>query len=145
MYSAGDWAFQYSGGIVLTNAESITISNNIFSRMDGNGIFMFEYNRYNNINNNIFEWIGDSCIGSWGSTSGYTFHQYDHTNTRYAKLGIDGTNGNQPRMNNISYNFAREIGINEKQSSFYFQAVSCQNYVGHNIVFNGPRAGINVN
>ncbi len=31
------------------------------------------------------------------------------------------------------------------QSSFYFQAKSCQNLIMGNIFFNGPRAGVNFN
>ena len=106
---------------------------------------LFGYNRNATITYNEFAWIGDSCIGSWGNTEGFEFNPPLNTTERHVKLGINGTNGDQPRFSNVSYNFAREIGINEKQSSFYFQATSCQNYIGHNIVFNGPRAGINFN
>ncbi|ETO31742.1 hypothetical protein RFI_05376 [Reticulomyxa filosa] len=60
-------------------------------------------------------------------------------------MGWDGTNGNQPRELTIIQNFVHELGIWEKQSSFYFQAKSCQNYIANNIFFNGPRAGINFN
>ena len=45
----------------------------------------------------------------------------------------------------ISNNIAREMGVFQKQSSFYFQATSCLVTVEKNIFFNGPRAGINVN
>ena len=62
-------------------------------------------------------------------------------------MGWDATDGNQPRFSKILYNFVHELGIWEKQSSFYFQAKSCQNIIkGNNIIFfNGPRAGINFN
>ena len=56
-----------------------------------------------------------------------------------------GTDGNQLRFNRILNNFVHELGIWEKQSSFYFQAKSCQNILKGNIFFNGPRAGINFN
>ena len=61
-------------------------------------------------------------------------------------MGWDATDGNQPRFSKILYNFVHELGIWEKQSSFYFQAKSCQNdIIKGNIFFNGPRAGINFN
>ena len=63
--SAGDWAFQYNGAIVLSGTENVTITNCLFSRLDGNGIMLFGYNRNASITYNEFAWIGDSCIGSW--------------------------------------------------------------------------------
>jgi hypothetical protein len=35
--------------------------------------------------------------------------------------------------------------ISEKQSSFYFQAITAQTTIRNNVVFNIPRAGINFN
>jgi len=75
-------------------------------------------------------------------------------------MGWDATNGDQPRFNVIEQNFVHELGsisffyllfsyyflgIWEKQSSFYFQAKTCQSTIHQNIFFNGPRAGINFN
>eukprot|EP01083_Nonionella_stella_P053420 141314_1 len=140
--SGGDWALQYSGAVEIIGAENVTVSDNLFSRCDGNAVFIFNYNRNISVTHNEFVWIGDSCIVSWGSTEGIDFPELDAKNVRYAGMGIDGTGGNQPRFLNISYNIAHEIGIFEKQSSLYFQAKSCQNYVSHNIFYNGPRAGI---
>eukprot|EP01084_Bolivina_argentea_P320044 555206_1 len=143
--SGGDWGWQYSGAIEIIGAENISVTNNYFSRLDGNAIFIFDYNRNISITHNEFIWIGDTVIGSWGSTSGVDFPDLDAKNIRYSKMGIDGTLGNQPRYLNISYNIAHEIGIFEKQSSMYFQAKSCLNYISHNIFYNGPRAGIMFN
>jgi hypothetical protein len=44
-------------------------------------------------------------------------------------MGPDGTGGDQPRFTTIGYNFAHEVGIWEKQSSFFFQAKSCQTLI----------------
>ena len=38
-----------------------------------------------------------------------------------------------------------ENGILTKQSSPYFQTVSCHNNITNNVMYNGPRAGINMN
>jgi len=39
----------------------------------------------------------------------------------------------------------REVGLYEKQSSFYVQAKTAQSIISGNVFFNGPRAGINAN
>ena len=40
---------------------------------------------------------------------------------------------------------AREVGLYEKQSSFFIQAKTALSRVQGNVFFNGPRAGINAN
>eukprot|EP01097_Dermamoeba_algensis_P009260 TRINITY_DN6454_c0_g1_i1.p1 TRINITY_DN6454_c0_g1~~TRINITY_DN6454_c0_g1_i1.p1 ORF type:complete len:324 (-),score=60.71 TRINITY_DN6454_c0_g1_i1:53-1024(-) len=57
----------------------------------------------------------------------------------------DGTSGDQPRYTQIVGNYIHELGIHEKQSSAYFQAKTCHSFVFNNIIFNMPRAGININ
>jgi hypothetical protein len=37
----------------------------------------------------------------------------------------------------------RELGIWQKQSSMWFQAVTAQTHLAGNVHFNGPRAGLN--
>ena len=59
--------------------------------------------------------------------------------------GIDGTDGEHPRYTTVSGCTAREVGLYEKQSSFYVQAKTAQSNVTGNVFFNGPRAGINFN
>ncbi len=45
----------------------------------------------------------------------------------------------------VEGNLAREIGLYEKQSSFYVQAKTALSTIRGNVFFNGPRAGINAN
>ena len=47
--------------------------------------------------------------------------------------------------NAVLRNSAREIGLYEKQSSFYVQAKTALTTIDGNVFFNGPRAGINFN
>ena len=75
----------------------------------------------------------------WGDTENITF-SYDKTT-----MGPDGTNGNQPRGVIVEQNLIHEVGVWEKQSAAYFQAKSCNNRIVGNIIYNGPRAGINFN
>ena len=135
MPSGGDWALQRMGALFLEGTKNVTIDSCILERLDGNAIMVSGYNRNTTIQQNEFVWIGDSAIAQWGYTSG----------TSTTGMGWDGTDGNQPRYSCILNNFVHELGIWEKQSSFYFQAKSCQNLIKGNIFFNGPRAGINFN
>ncbi len=137
MPSGGDWALERMGAIFLEGTKNVTIDSCIFEDLDGNGIMVSGYNRNTTITRNEFVWIGSTAIGQWGYTK--------TIDSAAPGMGWDGTDGNQPRFSNISYNFAHELGIWEKQSSFYTQAKSCQNVISNNIFFNGPRAGINFN
>lgn len=135
MPSGGDWALQRMGALFFEGTESTMVDSCVFERLDGNAVMISGYNRDVTIQNNEFIWIGDTAIASWGYTSG----------AGVDGMGPDGTDGNQPRFNRIVNNFVHELGVWEKQSSFYFQAKSCQNLLMRNIFFNGPRAGINFN
>ena len=137
MPSGGDWALERMGAIFLEGTKNVTIDSCIFEDLDGNGIMVSGYNRNTTITRNEFVWLGSTAIGQWGYTK--------TIDSAAPGMGWDGTDGNQPRFSNISYNLAHELGIWEKQSSFYTQAKSCQNIITNNIFFNGPRAGINFN
>eukprot|EP01084_Bolivina_argentea_P066972 122073_1 len=128
--SGGDWAIQRQGAITLQGTENVTISSNLFTRLDGIGIFLSGYNRYALIDSNEFQWIGDSAMASWGYTRGLE--------DELPGGGPDGRSGEQPRFTTISNNLVHEIGIWEKQSSMWFQAQTCQTTIKNNVFFNGP-------
>lgn len=128
MPSGGDWALQRMGALFFEGTENVMVDSCVFERLDGNAVMISGYNRGLTIQNSEFVWIGDTAIGSWGYTTGAGIDG----------MGPDGTDGNQPRFNKILNNFVHELGLWEKQSSFYFQAKSCQNLLMGNIFFNGP-------
>lgn len=119
MPSGGDWGLQRTGAIFIEGTEETVIDSCVFERLDGNAVVISGYNRYATIHNCEFAWIGDTAIVSWGDALG----------ADVPGMGWDGTYGNQPRYNQILNNFAHELGIFEKQSSFYFQAKSCLNHL----------------
>ena len=63
-------------------------------------------------------------------------HRSQHTATR---------SGQQPWGTQIVGNIGHEIGLFQKQSSLYFQAVGALSFISRNVFFNGPRAAVNVN
>ena len=65
MPSGGDWALQRSGAILLEGTERVEIQGNLITRVDGNGIFMSNYNRNATIDSNEMSWIGDGAIAAW--------------------------------------------------------------------------------
>eukprot|EP01061_Rhynchopus_euleeides_P019318 TRINITY_DN3171_c2_g1_i1.p1 TRINITY_DN3171_c2_g1~~TRINITY_DN3171_c2_g1_i1.p1 ORF type:complete len:815 (+),score=298.15 TRINITY_DN3171_c2_g1_i1:44-2446(+) len=134
--SGGDWALDRMGAVFLQGTEDVNLDGNLFTRLDGNAVFVSGYNRYANISNNEFAWIGGNSIASWGFTNETGANPLE---------GFDATDGNHPVHTIAVNNVAREIGHYEKQSSFWFQGKVAQSVLINNIFFNGPRAGINFN
>jgi len=67
------------------------------------------------------------------------FFPYDlHTHT-HTPLGTDGEH---PRYTTVKGCTVREVGLYEKQSSFFVQAKTAQTHIAGNVFFNGPRAGM---
>lgn len=143
MPSGGDWTLQRSAALVFEGTERCTLADSLISNVDGNGFGLNGYNRNATIRDNDFEWIGDGAMFAWGYT-GYCLNLNCTRKLPY-KVGPDGRGGEQPRNTRVSGNLVREIGIWQKQSSMWFQAVTAETIFEHNVHFNGPRAGININ
>lgn len=138
MPSAGDWGLQRHAALILDGTENVVVQGCVFERLDGNAVIVSGYNRNAVIDSCEFAWIGDTCIAEWGRTRGTPVDGPDG-----GQDGWDATNGDQPRYTQITNNFAREMGIWEKQSSFLIEAKSSDAYIANNVQFNGPRALIN--
>ena len=136
--SGGDWTLERSAVVFLEGTENIVVSGCVFERVDGNAIMLSAYNRNATITMNEFVWIGATAVALWGNTDG-------GDDRLPAGFGFDGSNGNQPRHNLISFNLCHELGIWEKQSSCYTQFKSSENEIFGNIMYNGPRAHVNFN
>jgi len=145
--SAGDWALDRISAVFLQGTEGVRVSNSTFDRLDGNAVMISGYNRNATVEDCDFSYIGGNAIVSWGYTNETetTGFPYYTPNTNYPEAGVDGTDGNHPRYNRILRNSAREVGLYEKQSSFYMQAKTAESTIYGNVFFNGPRAGINFN
>jgi hypothetical protein len=127
--SGGDWSVHRGGTIYLTNTINITITHNLFTQLGSNGVALIDYNGATSITLNEFVWLADSAIILVGSTN-----------------GIDGFSvTSQPDNTLIQSNLIHETGIYIKQSSPIMISVSRSVSVIGNLMFNIPRAAINVN
>jgi hypothetical protein len=98
----------------------------------------YRYNRNASVIDSHFAYLGGTAMAGWGYTSSTDAEIPPGT-------GIDGTAGNFPRWTKIRRNVCREIGTQEKQSSCWFQAKTAESSIERNVMFNGPRAMINLN
>ena len=140
MPSGGDWALQRSAAITMEGVERVEFSDSLMTRVDGNGVGINGYARNVTVKGNEFSWIGDSAMFAWGHTS--TCLNENCTKKTPYTVGPDGRGGEQPRGTLIENNLVRELGIWQKQSSMWFQAVTAQTKLVDNVHFNGPRAGV---
>lgn len=136
--TGGDWAVNRAAAVTASGIVDFSVSNATFWRLDNAGVFLGRYSRRASISDSEFAWLGESAIVSVGDTEGGNF-------TAFPGFGWDGTRGNQPRETMVLRNYARELGIFNKQSALYFQAATDNSTVQGNVVFNGARSGINFN
>ena len=145
--SAGDWALDRFAAIFLQGTEGVTIDNCTFERLDGNGVMFSGYNRNTTVQNSDFAYIGGNAMAAWGYTNETKTDpgRPGITLVGAPEAGVDGTDGEHPRYTTVTGNVVREVGMYEKQSSFFIQAKTAQSTITGNVFFNGPRAGINAN
>jgi len=145
--SAGDWALDRFAAVFLQGTEGVTVTNCTFERLDGNAVMFSGYNRNATVQHSDFAFIGGNAMASWGYTN-ETETDPGRPGIKLAGFpaaGVDGTDGEHPRYTKILGNTVREVGLYEKQSSFFIQAKTAQSTILGNVFFNGPRAGINAN
>ena len=127
--SPGDWSVHRGGALFVENAREITIQDCTFLRTGGNAVVLSGHTKRTHLSRNEFALIGDSAIVTLGKISmadGFTVDTY-------------------PEDTFIEHNHFREIGIHGKQTSALFSALSCKTTFKGNVLYNGPRAGINLN
>ena len=122
----GDWGLHKQGAITVVGSEAVTIDKCLLTRLDGNAIFIGGYNRNLSITNNELSFIGDSVMASWGDTSAALNANGSLAVPGGFKVGPDGRGGEQPRGTVVANNICHEIGLWQKQSSLWFQAVTTQ-------------------
>merc|ERR1711904_15047 len=84
-------------------------------------------------------------MGGYTNETDYDLHRPGIKLANAPAAGVDGTDGEHPRRTTVQNCSAREVGLYDKQSSFFVQAKTAESRVLSNVFFNGPRAGINAN
>jgi hypothetical protein len=128
MASGGDLSVRVDGAVFLEGSVGAVVENCTFSGVGGNALFLYGFNRNASVTNSRFRFVGDSAVMSLGKVQ-----------------GIDGTVREVPWGTVIAGNVMSEIGIYTKQSGAYYHALSGQASVVDNVMFNIPRAAININ
>lgn len=145
--SGGDWALDRYSAIFLQGTQETLIDGCTFERLDGNAVMVSGYNRDATIQRSDFAFLGGNAVAVWGYTN-ETSRDPGRPGIVLAnapQAGVDGTDGEHPVRTTVQNCSAREIGLFEKQSSFFFQAKASESRILSNVFFNGPRAGINLN
>jgi len=145
--SAGDWALDRYAAVFLQGTEGAFIDGCHFERLEGNAVMVSGYNRDATIQNSDFAFLGGNAVAAWGYTN-ETSADPGRPGIVLANApdaGVDGTDGEHPRRTTVQNCSAREVGLYEKQSSFFVQAKTAESKVLSNVFFNGPRAGVNTN
>lgn len=130
--SGGDWALTRHAAIFVEGpVESVAVVGCLFDQPGGNGIMLSNDVLNSEIVNSSFIDVGDSAILSVGSS-----RLFDATAGGGARI---------PWNNLIAHNLIDTVGCYGKQTAGYFKALSRANVFRHNVLFNGPRSGVNFN
>jgi hypothetical protein len=145
--SAGDWALDRTAAVFLQGTEGVVFDKCVFDRIDSNALMVSGYNRNATVSNSEFSYIGGNAVAAWGYTNETATDpgRPGVAIMNFPEAGVDGTDGEHPRYTTVVSNVAREVGLYEKQSSFFVQAKTAESVILGNVFFNGPRAGINAN
>ena len=124
----GDFCTARTGAVVIRGAEDFILSGCEVHHTGGNAVAVLEYNRNVSITSNHFSHTGEVPISLQGVTD-----------------WIDATAGNFPESTVIAGNLIHEVATKLRGGCAFFQSLAARtNFVG-NVVFSGPRAGLNFN
>eukprot|EP00041_Stephanoeca_diplocostata_P031274 m.971050 g.971050 ORF g.971050 m.971050 type:complete len:945 (+) comp23926_c0_seq7:45-2879(+) len=123
--SGGGYSLHRGAAVVVEGAVNPVVQRCVFDAPGGNGLLLSNYVRGAVVAQNEFKYVGDTAVVLLGST----------------RL-CDATGGNQPRASLVHGNFIHEVGLYGKQGCGMFQSLAMETTYTHNIVFNGPRAGV---
>ncbi len=141
-----DWKLVRAGAVYIENAESITVSDSVFDRIGGNGVFLSGYNRDHLIHNNEFLDNGATCVNVCGSKDAlWSENEWDNYITNAAEIVNEGPKTDDyPKDITISLNYMYNMGRFEKQTSGVNLFLAESITISSNTIHRSPRAGINI-
>eukprot|EP00039_Didymoeca_costata_P032779 m.39344 g.39344 ORF g.39344 m.39344 type:complete len:907 (+) comp9540_c0_seq1:194-2914(+) len=126
--SGGDWSIHRGGMIKIENATNCELDSLTLDGPGGNGIFLNGFVKNAEIHDNEIMNAGDSLIAAVGKAN------YN-----------DGRDGLTPNNCSFHHNHLHDWGVWGKQTSAFFAGITRNLKFSHNVLYNGPRAGINQN
>lgn len=169
----GDYAIYRDAVVVMDGTEHCKIENCRFEQLGGNGVILSNYNRYSSVTGCRFEDLqanGVILVGSrdamrdlpwcdvtnevevkdltdkWGYILSYRVWKEPY---REFAQSTDLTPGpkteNYPRYCRVENNLITRIGELEKQAAGVLLSMCAENTIGHNTIYDLPRAGICIN
>ena len=130
--SAGDWAVLPKGAVTINRAINVSLDSCTWLQVNGNGAAFHGMVHNSMITKGDFLKIGDSGIVSVGRLP---------TLTPYNGFGVISF----PSNITISSCHFGQTGVYGKQTSALFVAVSKGIHFVDNVLYDGPRAGVNIN
>ena len=127
--SGGDWSVHRGGAVYVEGSEACSLTHNRFTQLAGNALVVSDHNDALDVMWNEFVWLGESAIVLLGSVD-----------------GIDGVSSHRsPMYTDVVGNLIHEFGASVKQTAGIVQFLSGATLIARNAIFNGPRAGFNLN
>ena len=126
----GDWSYFDGGAIKFSGTRNCSVAGSLFVNLGGSGVVVSGWNRGAAVVDSEFKWLGENAIASVGDASQHDCSAPD------AAVG-EGLL--------VARNLGHELGLFVKQAGFFYQTMSANTTVDENVIFNGPRAGINLN
>ena len=142
----GDWSIVRAGAAFFEGVEDCSVEDCFFDAVDGNGVFISNYNRRIKVTGCKFTEAGDSAICLVGDFSAV---RSGSTWQNQIPDPPDKTVGprtpNYPTLCVIHDNLIRDTGIIGKQTAGVFLSMAAEIIVSHNTIYRIPRAGICIN
>ena len=127
--SGGDYSIHRGAAVFLQGVENCVVTQNRFTHLGSNALFVSNYAVNTTISYNAFRWLGESAIILAGQTD-----------------GIDGvSNKNQPTATHVEGNVAHDFSVYVKQGDAIFEAMARNSKWAGNLAYNSPRSVFNKN
>jgi hypothetical protein len=130
--SAGDWSVLPKGAVTIQEAVNVTMDSCSWMQLNGNGVALYGMVHNASINRGDFVKIGDSgivCVGRLPSR-----RPFNGIGVRTYPINVT-----------ISNSHFGQVGVYGKQTSALLAAISKAIKFFDNVLYDGPRAGININ
>ena len=128
--SNGDWAIVRTGAVFGEGVEGLTVERCRFLKTGSYGVMISGHARDVTVSDNVFWLTGESAVVIAGE---------------YAAGVVSSATDHFPLRTTVRGNYCYHPGVNNLQSSIFFQALAVQSHVLHNVCFDGPRMAFQLN